>query len=51
MEFRNERLSIEEAREIDLVNYLTGCGYKPAKTRNNDYWYLSPLRDEKTPSF
>jgi DNA primase len=51
MIFRNERLSLEEAREIDLVNYLTTCEYEPAKTRNNDYWYLSPLRDERTPSF
>lgn len=34
-----------------MVAYLSGLGYKPAKVRNFDYWYLSPLRDEKTPSF
>jgi hypothetical protein len=26
-------------------------GYQPQKIRNNDYWYLSPLRDETQPSF
>ena len=34
-----------------MVEYLERLGYKPAKIRNNDYWYLSPLRDEKTASF
>ncbi len=51
MEFKNGRLSISEAKEIDMVDYLSKLGYKPAKIRGNDYWYLSPLRDEKTPSF
>ncbi len=51
MEFRNRRLSISEAKEIDMVDYLSKLGYKPAKIRGNDYWYLSPLRDEKMPSF
>src|SRR5690606_20783300 len=40
-----------EARQIDLVDYLASLGHEPKKTRNNDYWYLSPLREEKTPSF
>lgn len=26
-------------------------GFRPDKIRNNDYWYASPLREEKTPSF
>jgi DNA primase len=51
MDFRNKRLSISEAKEIDMVSFLAGLGYKPSKIRNNDYWYHSPLRDEKTPSF
>lgn len=51
MDFRKQRLSIEEAKEIDMVNYLSSLGFKPSKIRNNDYWYLSPLREEKTPSF
>lgn len=51
MDFSSKRLSIREAREIDMVHYLSTLGYEPAKIRNNDYWYFSPLRDEKTPSF
>lgn len=51
MGFRKQRLSISEAKAIDMVDYLSGLGYRPAKVRNADYWYLSPLRNEKTPSF
>ncbi len=51
MNFSKQRVSIEEARQIDLIDYLLKLGYQPAKVRNSDYWYLSPLRKEKTPSF
>lgn len=51
MAFREQRLSINEAKEMDMVNYLSGLGHEPSKIRNMDYWYLSPFRDEKTPSF
>ena len=51
MDFRNKRLSISEAKEMDMVYYLSSLGCEPSKVRNNDYWYLSPLREEKTPSF
>jgi hypothetical protein len=51
MNFSKQRLSIEEARQIDLIEYLSKLGYQPAKIRNHDHWYLSPLRKEKTPSF
>ena len=44
-------ISINEARKMDLVEYLEKLGYQPQKIRNNDYWYLSPLRAEKTASF
>lgn len=44
-------LLCKHANQIDMVEYLEKLGYKPAKIRNNDYWYLSPLRDEKTASF
>ena len=51
MDFRNQRLSINEAKEMDMVIYLSTLGHEPTKIRKNDYWYLSPLREEKTPSF
>jgi len=51
MNFSKQRLSVEEARETDMVNYLSNLGHEPTKIRGNDYWYLSPLREEKTASF
>jgi len=43
--------SYKEAKQIDLVEYISSLGFKPAKIRGNDYWYLSPFREEKTASF
>ena len=51
MNFSNNRLTIDEAKAIDLVNYLSALGFEPSKTRGNDYWYLSPFRNEKEASF
>jgi hypothetical protein len=34
-----------------MVSYLEWLGYRPARIQHNDYWYRSPLRDEKVPSF
>ena len=51
MNFSKQRLSIEEAKKTDIVNYLSNLGYEPTKIRGNDYWYLSPLREERTASF
>jgi len=44
-------MNCEQANQIDLVDYLYLLGYQPQKIRNNDYWYLSPLREEKEASF
>lgn len=44
-------ISIAEAKQIDMVDFLKTLGYTPQKIRNHDHWYLSPLRDEKSPSF
>jgi DNA primase len=43
--------SLQEVKQMDMIEYLQKLGYQPQKIRNNDYWYLSPLRDEKEPSF
>ncbi len=51
MNFSKKGYSIEEIKEMDMVDYLSKLGYKPVKVRSADYWYLSPLRDEKTSSF
>ncbi|GEO11789.1 hypothetical protein [Segetibacter aerophilus] len=46
----NIRFSIQEAKQINPVDHLKKLGYQPQKIRNQDYCYLSPLRDEKTAS-
>ncbi|PTQ99189.1 Toprim domain-containing protein [Mucilaginibacter yixingensis] len=53
MEMKNEAFSLLRIRELDLVNLLEKLGHEPAARKKNDtdYWYLSPLRDERTPSF
>lgn len=45
------KLSCKEARQLDLVEYLASLGHHPQKISNQDYWYSSPLRTERTPSF
>jgi DNA primase len=49
----DERLSLAVIRGTDMVTYLEKLGYQPEKIRRNgtDFWYLSPLRDERTASF
>jgi DNA primase len=51
MDFRKQRVSLTAVKETDMVDYLFALGYEPTKIRNADYWYISPLRNEKTPSF
>lgn len=47
------RLSIDEIRQIDLVDYLAALGFSAAYVRKgeNEHWYHSPLHEDKTPSF
>ena len=44
-------MNCEQANQIDLVDYLYLLGYQAQKIRSQDYWYLSPLREEKKASF
>lgn len=36
-----------EANKVSLVEYLSSIGFTPTKISGNNYWYLSPLRDER----
>ncbi len=45
------KLTVAEARKIDMVDYLSSLGFQAIKTRGEDYWYFSPFRQEQTPSF
>lgn len=40
-----------QAREIPIEKVLQKMNYTPSKIVENDRWYLSPFRAEKTPSF
>ncbi|MGC4234561.1 MAG: toprim domain-containing protein [Niabella sp.] len=44
-------MTIKEANAIDMVAYLSVAGFEPAKVSRENYWYHSPLRTERTPSF
>lgn len=48
---KNVCMNCAEANQLDLVDYLYLLGHQPKKVRSNDHWYLSPLREEKDPSF
>ena len=44
-------MTIQEAKNIKLADYLQSLGYHPAKQQGNSLWYNSPFREEKEPSF
>lgn len=44
-------MNISNAKEISIVDYLTKLGHYHVRIRRGQYWYLSPLREETTPSF
>ncbi|MDP2421469.1 toprim domain-containing protein [Sediminibacterium sp.] len=48
---QKDKLSVADVKQMDMVEYLRKLGWLPIKIRTDDYWYLSPLRVEKTPSF
>jgi hypothetical protein len=44
-------MNIRQAKLIPLETILDRLGHKPCRTASNQLWYLSPFRDEATPSF
>jgi DNA primase len=44
-------MTIEEIKQINIVDYLYHKGIKPTKQYHNTYWYLSPLHEETNSSF
>jgi hypothetical protein len=51
MENVRKRLSCADAKEMDMVDYISSIGYEPTKQKGDNYWYSSPLHNENTPSF
>lgn len=53
MDRNNEYFSLTRLREVDLDLFLQLEGFAPVARKKNDtdWWYLSPLREERTASF
>lgn len=51
MNVSKQILTCSQVKQIDLVDYLRSLEHEPVKIRGNNYWYLSPLRTERTASF
>lgn len=44
-------MTIQEAKQIKLADYLHSLGYSPVKQQGVNLWYKSPFREENDPSF
>jgi DNA primase len=44
-------LTFSDAKKIPITGYLSSVGIEPAKIRGSNYWYCSPFRSERDPSF
>ena len=44
-------MDIQHIKQIAITDYLQEQGYAPARVYGIHYWYCSPLRNERTPSF
>ena len=44
-------MEIQNIKQIAITDYLQQQGYAPARVQGIHYWYYSPLRNERTPSF
>lgn len=44
-------MNCKEANEIQIADFLFAQGIQPKRIQGKSYWYLSPIRTERTPSF
>jgi DNA primase len=44
-------MNCNEAKKVDIISFLSKNGIMPDYIQGVNYWYKSPLRDEKKPSF
>lgn len=44
-------MEIQHIKQIAITDYMQQQGYAPARVQGIHYWYCSPLRNERTPSF
>jgi len=51
--FQNQsllKMNSSQAKKIQIKEYLSLIDLEPKRIKGNDYWYSSPLRDDKEPS-
>lgn len=44
-------MTIQEAKQISIADYLQSMGYSPVKQQGESLWYKSPFRQETEASF
>ena len=44
-------MTIDEAKQISIADYLHSLGHDPVRQQGHNLWYKSPFRDERVPSF
>ncbi|MEK6485745.1 CHC2 zinc finger domain-containing protein [Myroides odoratimimus] len=44
-------MNCDTAKQIRIIDLLEKLGYSPKRIANESWWYISPFRQEKTPSF
>ena len=44
-------MNISQAHEISIISFLEKEGFRPCRVYGDNYWYRSPLREEKIASF
>lgn len=47
----NQIMIFQEAKKVGLLELLIQLGFTPDRIKGSDYWYRSPFRQERTPSF
>ncbi len=44
-------MNTTQIKNIKITDYLYNKGIQPKQIKGTDYWYISPYREERTPSF
>lgn len=44
-------MNTNQIKNIKITDYLYNTGIQPKQIKGADYWYISPYREERTPSF
>lgn len=44
-------MNTNQIKNIKITDYLYNKGILPKQIKGSDYWYISPYREERTPSF